>query len=502
MSEKYILTCDAGTTGCKATLISEQGEAVASVIGAYETVYPQPNWAEQDMDIIWKSVVGCIKQLLEKVPAEKIAVVGLTGTMNGCIPVDAQGNALHNNIIHSDSRAWPQLEEIRAVISEADFYNLTGCRLDHHYMLPKILWLRREKPEIYKKAVKFLNTKDFIHGRLTGCYDVTDASDASLTIAIDVNRGCWAEDLLRDLGLDVGCMAQIRAGHDISDRISQEAAALTGLLEGTPVAVGGGDGSCTARGAGLAKSGDAYCYIGSSAWVSQMTDRPLLDKQARVFNYLDMDGKSYLTCGTVQCGASAYNWALENILREGDFAKVEAMAKEIAPGAEGVLFLPTLMGERTPYWDPNTRGSLVGFSLYHDRRHIARAVYEGVAFALTTCAQVMKECGYPVQSLMITGGGAKSGLWPQLLSSMCGVETRVHAAAGEATSLGAAIAAGVGAGVFESYADAAQKVRAKAHFAPDAAQQAAYEKIYPVYAALYDRLKPIFDEIALSGRFS
>ncbi|MBQ4085733.1 MAG: hypothetical protein IJC54_04075, partial [Clostridia bacterium] len=235
---------------------------------------------------------------------------------------------------------------------------------------------------------------------------------------------------------------------------------------------------------------------------SQMTDRPLLDEQARVFNYLDMDGQSYLTCGTVQCGASAYNWALENFLGETDFAKVEAMAKEIAPGAEGVLFLPTLMGERTPYWDPNTRGSLIGFSLYHDRRHIARAIYEGIAFALSTCAQVMKECGHPVQSLMITGGGAKSGLWPQLLASLCGVDARIHAAAGEATSLGAAIAAGVGVGMFESYADAAAKVRAKAVFRPDDAQAQAYEKIYPVYAAIYDRVKPIFDEIALSGRFS
>lgn len=500
--DKYILTCDAGTTGCKATLINAQGEAVAATIGAYGTIYPQPNWAEQDMEVIWQAVVGCIKELLEKVPAAQIAAVGLTGTMNGCIPVDGQGRALANNIIHSDSRAWPQLEKIRAVISDADFYRLTGCRLDHHYMLPKILWLRDERPEIYNKAEKFLNTKDYIHGKLTGNFDTTDASDASLTIAIDVNKGCWAEGLLRDLGIGEARMASIRPGHDVSDCISAEAARLTGLLEGTPVAVGGGDGSCTARGAGLSKPGDAYCYIGSSAWVSQMTDRPLLDEQARVFNYLDMDGQSYLTCGTVQCGASAYNWALENFLGETDFAKVEAMAKEIAPGAEGVLFLPTLMGERTPYWDPNTRGSLIGFSLYHDRRHIARAIYEGIAFALSTCALVMKECGHPVQSLMITGGGAKSGLWPQLLASLCGVDARIHAAAGEATSLGAAIAAGVGVGMFESYADAAAKVRSKAVFRPDDAQAQAYEKIYPVYAAIYDRVKPIFDEIALSGRFS
>lgn len=501
MNGQYILTCDAGTTGCKATLIDEQGAAVRSTIGAYGTIYPQPNWAEQDMDVIWKAVIGCVQELLEGMDAANIAAVALTGTMNGCVPVDAQGQALACNIIHSDSRAWRQIDQIRSVISDADFYQLTGCRLDHHYMLPKILWLRDERPEIYAKAAKFLNTKDYIYGKLTGVFGRTDYSDASLTIALDIRRGAWASQLLRDLGIEESRMAQILPGHDVSGRVNVEAARLTGLKAGTPVAVGGGDGSCAARGAGLSAPGDAYCYIGSSAWVSQMMAQPLLDEKARVFNYLDMDGQSYLTCGTVQCGASAYNWALQNLLGEGDFAKVEAMAREISPGAEGVLFLPMLMGERTPCWDPNTRGTLVGFSLYHDRRHIARAVYEGVAFALTTCAKVMEECGYPVRSLMITGGGAKSGLWPQLLSSMCGVETRVHAAASEATSLGAAIAAGVGVGMFASYADGARRVRSKAQYTPDSVQATAYEQVYPVYAMLYDRMKPVFDNIAEIGRF-
>ncbi len=502
MQEKYILTCDAGTTGCKATLIDAQGRAFASTIGAYDTIYEQPGWAEQDMDLIWRAEIGCIRELLEKVQPAQIAAVALTGTMNGCLPIDKQGNALCCNIIHSDSRAWPQVEEIRSVISDDDFYRLTGCRLDHHYMLPKILWLRRERPEIYAKAQKFVCTKDYIYGKLTGTFGLTDYSDASLTIAMDVNRGCWAKEMLSDLGLEIERMAEIRPGHDVSGTVSAEAARLTGLLEGTPVAIGGGDGSCAARGAGLHRSGDAYCYIGSSSWVSQMTDKPLLDEQARVFNYLDMDGTSYLTCGTVQCGASAYNWGIENFLGEKDFGKVEQMAREIAPGCEGVLFLPTLMGERTPYWDPNTRGTLLGFTLYHDRRHIARAIYEGVALALGTCAKVMQECGHPVRSLMLTGGGAKSGLWPEMLASIIGVDARVHAAAGEATSLGAAIAAGVGVGMFESYAAGAKTVQARAHFSPDPALAQAYEKVYPVYASIYERVKPIFDEIAASGRFS
>ena len=505
MEARYILTCDAGTTGCKTTVIDAEGAALASARAAYPTLYPQPNWSEQDMDEIWRAMAGCVRELLEKVDARAIAAVGLTGTMNGCIPVDERGEAICPNIIHSDSRAWPQISEIEAVISREEFHQLSGCRLDHHYMLPKVLWLRRERPEVYEKARWWLNTKDFLYGRLTGVFGRTDYSDASLTIALDLKQGDWARPLLRDLGLDERRFPEIRPGHDVSGRVSAEAARQTGLLEGTPVAIGGGDGACASRGAGVGRHGMAYCYIGSSAWVSQLTAAPILNDGARLFNYLDMNGQDYHSCGTVQCGASAYDWALANLLRDGtDPAPddVEAMARQIAPGAEGVLFLPTLMGERTPYWDPATRGALVGFSLYHDRRHIARAVYEGVAFALATCAGVMEECGRPVRSLMVSGGGARSGLWPELLAALTGVPTRVHRNPGEATAIGAAIAAGVGVGLFHSYEEGTEKVRARRVCEPDPVLRERYGRILPVYQAMYERLKPLFDEISTSGRFS
>lgn len=492
----YILTCDAGTTGCKTAVFNEDLYEVCSASRTYDTYYPRPNWAEQDMDVIWRAVASCVRELTDRVGASNIAVVGLTGTMNGVVPVDARGNALRPNIIHSDSRAASQIKEITSVISPNGFYDLTGCRPDHHYMLPKLLWLRENESDIYRGASLFLNTKDYIHGRMTGNFDSTDYSDAGLTVALDINKREWASGLLRDLGLDISRMPRIRPGTDVTDRVSKEAAELTGLIEGTPVAVGGGDGSCTARGAGLKANGNAYCYIGSSAWVSQMTEGPLADDDMRLFHYPDMDGIHCLSCGTVQCGAAAYNWSLENLLGTDSVDEAEKMAMEIAPGSEGVLFLPTLMGERTPYWDANTRGALLGFSLYHDKRHIARAVYEGVAFALATSAGIMKELGYPVNSLMLTGGGANSGLWPQLLSSLIDVEACVHSDPGDATSLGAAIAAGVGAGMFSDIADGAARVRSVKRFTPDREQQKAYAGIFPIYSSIYSRLKPVFDSIA------
>ncbi|MBQ4090119.1 MAG: hypothetical protein IJC56_09635 [Clostridia bacterium] len=500
IQKDLLLTCDAGTTGCKCTVFNAQGEAVCSVKREYPTSYPRPNWAEQDPVVIKEAVFDGIKELLMQVSSQRIACVGLSGTMNGCIPVDGAGNVLHPNIIHSDTRTEKQLEVIGSVISQQDFYKLTGNRIDCHYTLPKILWLKEHRPEVYAKTRWYLNTKDYLYGCLTGRFGYTDYSDASLTIALDISGKKWADTMLTDLGIDVSRMPTLLAGHDIKGKITRDVYHATGLITGTPVAIGGGDGACTARGAGVVDPGSGYTYIGSSAWVSQIMSRPVFDEQSRIFNYLDMDGQSYHVCGTVQCGAAAFDWAIKNLLSGNDgvdgISRVENMARQIKPGAEGVMFLPTLMGWRTPYWDANTKGVLMGFSLYHDQRHIARAVYEGIAYALNACSEVMKECGAPIRSMMLTGGGARSGLWPDMLASIYGIETKVHKTPGETTSLGAAIAAGVGVGMFKSYEEAADVIGARSLHAVNPQWQEEYNKYYPLYASIYERVKPINDAIA------
>ncbi|MDD6882374.1 MAG: FGGY family carbohydrate kinase [Eubacteriales bacterium] len=501
MEKDLILTCDAGTTGCKCTIFNTQGYTLSSVRRSYDTIYPRPNWSEQNMDAILEGVYSGIRELLEQVDPHRIACVGLSGSMNGCIPVDAEGKALHANIIHSDCRAEAQVEEIARRISPEDFYQLTGNRLDTHFTLPKILWIKENLPDVYRRTRWWLNTKDYIYGRLTGRFGYTDYSDASLTIALDIRRRTWSEELIRDTGLDIQRMPVIRPGHDVRGKITRETYRLTGLMPGTPVAIGGGDGPCCARGAGVFDAGNAYTNIGSSAWVSQLLKEPVMDSKARIFNFLDMDGQSCHICGTVQCGAAAFNWAMENLFNRGensgmDISRFENMARQIQPGSEGVMFLPTLMGWRTPYWDANTRGCLMGFTLYHDKRHIARAVYEGVAYALNTCAEIIVECGAPMNSMMLTGGGARSGLWPDMLAAIYGVPTRVHQSPGEATSLGAAMVAGVGVGIFESYEKAASLARARSTHPVNAQWNAAYRKYYPLYAQIYERLRPINDAIA------
>ncbi len=503
MEKNLILTCDAGTTGCKVSIFNTDGQALFSVRRDYPTLYPRPNWAEQDPDQILEAVFDGIRELLQQVNPQRIACVGLSGTMNGCIPVDESGAVLHPNIIHSDSRTEAQVEEISHVINKYHFYTLTGNRLDTHYTLPKILWFKEHLPEVYSRARWFLNIKDYIYGRLTGRMGYTDYSDASLTTALDINNRRWAADLLAELGLDVERMPHIIAGQDIRGKITRTIYYRTGLITGTPVAIGGGDGCCTARGAGLIDPGSAYTYIGSSAWVSQILDHPVLDPKARIFNYLDADGQRCHVTGTVQTGAAAFDWMLKNVMGSQeaplDISRMENMARQIAPGAEGVLFLPTLMGSRTPYWDPNTRGILMGFSLYHDQRHIARAIYEGIAFALNSCAQIISEYGTPITSMMLAGGGARSGLWPDILAAVFGLTTQVHCSPGECTSLGAAVLAGVGVGIFSSYEAAASVAKARSTHPVNPAWQRTYAQIYPVYRDIYACTHSLTDRIARFG---
>ena len=503
MEKDLILTCDAGTTGCKVSVFDAKGTALFNVRRDYPTLYPRPNWSEQDPDQILEAVFSGIRELLQQVSPQRIACVGLSGTMNGCIPVDEEGKALHPNIIHSDSRTAAQVEEIGRVINKYHFYTLTGNRLDTHYTLPKILWFKENLPDVYSRARWFMNIKDYVYAHLTGRPGFTDYSDASLTTALDINNKCWAADLLKELDIDISRMPRIIAGHDIRGKITRSVYYRTGLITGTPVAIGGGDGCCTGRGAGLADPGSAYAYIGSSAWISQILEHPVLDPKARIFNYLDADGKSCHVTGTVQTGAAAFNWMLQNVMGSPgaalDISRMENMARQIQPGAEGLLFLPTLMGSRTPYWDPNTRGVLMGFSLYHDQRHIARAIYEGIAFALNSCAQIISEYGTPISSMMLAGGGARSGLWPDILAAVFGMTTQVHKAPGECTSLGAAILAGVGAGIYSSYEDAAATVKARSTHPVNPAWQKVYEEVYPIYRDIYEQVRPLNDRIARLG---
>jgi len=505
--EGLILIFDIGTTGNKCAVFKPDGERICAHTVNYNTIYPRPGWAEQNPEDYWASVVAGTRALLEKsrICPSQIAVIGLSGHMNGCIPVDGEGRALHPNIIHSDCRSQIESIQLKEMFDTWRFYSITGNRIDPHYTFPKILWLKRNYPEIYADASFFLNSKDYVSYKLTGRLGITDFSDASLTCMLNINEAKWAEDIINEAGIDIHKLPELVPSFYVLGGLSKQAADALGLKAGTPVVVGGGDGACATKGAGVVKKGQAYNYIGSSSWISTVNDRPVLDEGARIFHFYDLDGVNYNVTGTVQCATIAYDWAVENIgeyelkkagQRDKVFDVIEDLAREAPIGSNGVFFVPYMMGERTPHWDENTKGGFIGLTLYHKKSDLFRSVYEGVAFALKNVLDVFEENGLKVKTLTLLGGGAKSRLWNEIMCNVYGKPVRIHSFPGEATSLGAAIAAGVGVGIFESFEDAARIIRYQRSYEPAPDKVNVYQGYYRVYNMMYRQLKPIYDEIA------
>ena len=514
-SRDCILTYDLGTTGNKCTVFDREGHALYSAVIPYNCFYPKPGWAEQDPHDFWGSIVTGTKLLREQwdLKPRDIAAIGLSGTMNGCIPISASGEVLYRNIIHSDCRGAAMCDYISCHIPPDEFYRITGNRLDSHYTLPKVLWLKGNHPDIYSNTRYFINTKDYVAYRLTGRLGITDYSDASLTCMLDMQKKAWAVDMLNELGVDAGKLPDIKRAIDIAGPLSREAAEALGLIEGIPVSVGGGDGACATHGAGLAAPGRAYNYLGSSSWICTLSSVPVFDKESRIFNFYDLDGFHCNVCGTVQSAAASYNWALDMLAHAPDTSAfisdlpegkaetkslydwVEREAEKSPPGANGIIFLPYLMGERTPHWDENARGAFVGFSLFHKRSDMLRAVYEGVAFALRSVLDVFLENSLSVEDLTLIGGGAKSGLWSKILCDIYGRPLRIHKYPSEATSLGAAIAAGTAVGLYRDMAQACE-IAYDRICNPDEGATAAYSKPYNIFKSIYPRLKPVYDALA------
>ncbi len=489
----YILTLDAGTTGIKCAAFTRVGRMLDSAVAAYPTRFPELGWAQQRPAEQLEAAVRAIREALERLPAGGCEALVFTGTMNGCISIDADGNALYDNMIHSDLRAAPETEAIGRLIPLEDYYAVTGNHIDVHSGLPKYMWLKAHEPDVYRRTAAFVNIKDYLYGRATGRIGGTDLTDASLCNCLDLRSADWAWDILAECGIGKEKMPRLRPSCDVSGRLCAEFAAAAGLPEGLPVAVGAGDGACAAHGARRQTVGDTYMNIGSSAWVSAMSDKPVTD--TRLFNYFDSDAKHYNVCGTVQSGAAAFDWAANNLFGGADPETLEAWAGEVSPGAGGVFFLPTLMGERTPWWTAEASGTLIGFTLSHDRRHAARAVYEGIMQSLHMCGAILRENGLASDHITLIGGGARSALWAQMAADMFGLPVRVHKTPREATSLGAALTAGVGIGWYQDFAEAASYIRIQREYQPDPAAREACRRHYELYRTLYPRMRDTYEAI-------
>jgi len=501
--EESLLVFDIGTTGVKCVIFDTGGVEIGSATVVYSTYYPYPGWAEQDPEELWAGVVGGIKKLSEQgtFTAHTPTAIGLSGHMNGMLPVDKDGAPVYREIIHSDSRSEANCEEISNRITDDAFFEITGNRIDAHLSLPKIVWFQQNRTAEYKRTAFILQSKDYIASKLTGSVGQTDYSDASLTCALNITRREWDSSLLKELELDIDKFPGLGSSHEMVGRVSKEASALTGLKAGTPVYRGGGDAACSTRGAGIYRRNRAQMYIGSSAWITALAEKPLLDSGRRIQNFYDLEGKWCNVCGTVQSAGNVVEWIVEALGYKEQaldtsgndlFEYIDRQAEKSPAGAHSLLFFPYLMGERTPHWNQDLRGALIGFSLSHSRNDITRAGFEGVAYALRNVLEVFHENSMYFDHLTLIGGGAKSPFWSQMLSDVLEADIHIPAAPRIATALGAAIAAGVGSGVYNSYEEAAKIISIERQVFPNAQLAPIYSRQFKLFSEMYKHLWPVY----------
>jgi xylulokinase len=509
---KYILAHDLGTSGNKATLYDIDGVLRSSTLYEYKTYYPNTNWVEQDPEDWWKAVCISTKELIEKACINKadIACITFSAQMMGCLPVDKRGTALRKSIIWADLRGQKQAQFMERVLGMKSVYETTGHRISASYSAAKLLWIKDNEPEVFGKTYKCLHAKDYIILRLTGKF-VTDYSDASGMNLFDIRKKVWSEDILHAIGLEKDILPEPKPSTDIAGYVNAQAAGETGLLEGTPVVIGGGDGCCAATGAGVVEEGKTYNVVGSSSWIALATKDPLLDDKMRTFNWVHLDPELYSPCGTMQSAGYSLNW-LKNTLcgiecleakekNVSPYKIIDALVSTSPPGANNLLFLPYLLGERSPRWNPDARGAFVGLTMTTAKEDIYRSVLEGVGYNLKVILDIFDQKASMKEVTMI-GGGAKGKVWLQILADMWQKKLLIPKFMEEATSMGAAICGGVGIGAFKDFKVINKFNSIVDEIIPDPKNRECYSRLYEVFNKCYDALLQVYTDISHIGTTS
>ncbi len=504
----YILAHDLGTTGNKATLYDREGKLVGSAFDAYNTFFEHTGWAEQNPNDWWQAVCNSTRKLLGQVPGlrtDEIACITFSGQMMGCVALDKNARPLRNAIIWADQRAVEQERWLGERVSAKDVYRITGHRLSASYSLPKMLWLRDHQPEVYQAAHKFVHAKDAMVARLTGQF-VTEPSDGSSMNLYDLERGVWSETIVQAAGLNPEQLPELKRSIDVVGHLLPAVAEEVGLPAGTPVVIGGGDGSCAAVGAGVWREGAAYNYIGSSSWIALTTDKPIYDPNQKTFTFAHIIPDRFMPTGTMQAAGASYQWTRDQLspleieaartLGVSPYELMNLGAEKSPPGANGLIYLPYLMGERSPRWNPRARGGFIGLTIRHSRADMVRAVLEGVTMNLRVILEAFRQQGAAISAMRVIGGGSRGRFWNQIMADMYGMPVQRLAILEEATSMGAAVAGGVGVGLYPDFSISEQMNPIVSTVEPNPQAARAYESLYPIFEACYQQLLPIYDMLA------
>ena len=494
---QLFLGLDVSTTGAKALLIDERGDVISSATTPLSLSTPHPLWSEQDPREWWTGIAKSIHQALKmaNVPGSAVTAIGLTGQMHGLVLLDEQGEVLRPAILWNDQRTGAQCDEMRTRLGKEHLIQITGNDALTGFTAPKILWVQQNEPEIYAKARHILLPKDYIRYRLTGEYAM-DKADGSGTILFDLKTRNWSPEVLSALEIPADWLPPTFEGPAVTGVVSAWAAGETGLTKGTPVVGGAGDQAAQAVGVGAVQPGIIALTLGTSGVVFAATESPLIEPEGRLHAFCHALPGHWHFMGVMLSAAGSLQWYHDTLAPQVSFDDLVNEATDIPAGSEGLLFLPYLSGERTPYPDPLARGAWVGLTLRHTRAHLTRAVLEGVAFGIKDSFTLIQNAGLgKIDQVRISGGGARSHLWRQIMADVLGVEL-VTVNTIEGAAFGAALLAEVGAGIFKNVPDAcAANIQITGRTSPTQATRI-YQDYYPRYRALYPALAPEYKAMA------
>ncbi|NIM05432.1 MAG: xylulokinase [Armatimonadetes bacterium] len=503
----YLMGLDVGTTGTKVLITDVEGNIIASVVEEYPLHTPKPGWAEQDPADWWKATVQGIRRAIAeaKINPADIKGLGLSGQMHGSVFLDSSWQVVRPAILWCDQRTAEQCRWITERVGEKVVVEETLNPVLTGFTAPKIAWLQQKEPENWKKTKKVLLPKDYIRFLLTGEF-ATEVSDASGMSLLNVPKRKWSAPMLAGLDLTEDMLAKVYESWEPSAKINKEAAEATGLKEGTPVVGGGGDQAAGAVGNGIVEPGVLSVSTGTSGVIFAYMDKPAVDPQLRTHTFCHAVPDKWHVMGVMLSAGGSLRWYRDAFAGEEKAAAtkrgvdpyeiITEECEKVPVGSEGLVFLPYLTGERTPYPDPHARGAFVGLHLRHTKPHIARAVMEGVSYGLRDSLEILRAMEVPISQVRASGGGARSALWRQIQADVFGCEL-VTINVDEGPAFGVALLAGVGAGIYSSVPEACKAtIRVVSSTSPNAKNAETYAALYEVYRSLYPALKPGFEKLA------
>jgi xylulokinase len=492
----HVIGIDASTTATKAVLVDRAGAVVGIGASEYDYDVPRPLWSEQDPRLWWDGAVAAVPAVLGStgVRGSDVEAVGLTGQMHGAVLLDEDGTVLRPAILWNDQRTAAECEAIRAAVGRERLIAITGNDALPGFTAPKLVWVRDHEPDVWRRVAHVLLPKDYVRYRLTGEYAI-DKADGAGTILFDLAARDWSPVILDALGIDPAWLAPTFEGPEVTGRLTAEAAAATGLVAGTPVVAGGGDQAANAVGVGAVAEGVVALSLGTSGVTFAATDRPLIEPAGRVHAFCHAVPGRWHMMSVMLSAAGSLRWFRDTLAPGTEFGALVDEAREVPAGSDGLYFLPYLTGERSPHPDPLARGAFVGLTVRHERRHMTRAVLEGVAFGLRDGLDLMIEAGMAAPGqIRASGGGTASGLWRQILADVLDAEIATVNTS-EGAAYGAGLLAAVGAGWHASVEEATATLvtaTAAASPGPDVDRyreaHAVYRELYPALASWFGRI--------------